>query len=171
MPTWPALPTAPSGPSLPANVKLPPFYATRRAAWFELEESTFNRLNPQGSLLQYKFVLMVLQEDILEKLRSVMMVAGTVADPYGLLKYCLVELFTPSVMEHLNSIIWQPELGGRRPSELMEALLALLPPGEQPGLLFKGHFLHHLPSDMRDREALEILTLEPRALAALVNQL
>ena len=171
MPTWPALPTAPSGPSLPANVKLPPFYATRRAAWFELEESAFNRLNPQGSLLQYKFVLMVLQEDILEKLRSVMMVAGTVADPYGLLKSRLVELFTPSVMEHLNSIIWQPELVGRRPSELMEALLALLPPGEQPGLLFKAHFLHHLPSDMRDREALEILTLEPRALAALVDQL
>ena len=53
----------------------------------------------------------------------------------------------------------------------MGAMLALLPPGEQPGLLFKAHFLHHLPSDMRDREALEILTLEPRALAALVDQL
>ena len=112
---------------------------------------------------------MALPEDILEKLRRVMMVAPAVANPYGLLKSRLVELLTPSVMERLNIIIWQPELGGRRPSELMEALLALLPPGEQPGLLFKGHFLHHLPSDMRDREALEILTLEPRALAALVN--
>ena len=53
----------------------------------------------------------------------------------------------------------------------MEAMLALLPLGEQPGLLFKAHFLHRLPSDMRDRVALEILNLEPRAMAALADQL
>ena len=52
------------------------------------------------------------------------MVAPAVANPYGLLKSRLVELLTPSVMERLNIIIWQPEL--------MEAMLALLPPGEQP---------------------------------------
>ena len=168
MPVWPAQPAVPN---LPAKVKLPSFWPRDAAAWFELAESTFNRLNAQGSLLRYEYVLMALPEDILEKLRSVMMVARTVVDPYNLLKNRLVELFTPSIMERLNSIIWQPELGGRRPSELMEAMLALLPPGEQPGLLFKAHFLHRLPNDMRDRVALEITTLEPRALAALADQL
>ena len=56
---------------------------------------------------------MAFPEDILKKLQSVMMVARTAADPYVLLKSRLVELFTPSIMEHLNNIILQPELGGR----------------------------------------------------------
>ena len=156
VPMWLTPPTAPPGLSLPAKVKLPAFWPSDAAAWFELAETALNRLNAHGSLKRYEYVLMALPEDVLEKLRSV---AHTAADPYGLLKSRLVELFTPSVMERLNSIIWQPELGGRRPSELMEAMLALLPPGEQPGLLFKAHFLHRLPSDMRDRVALEILNL------------
>ena len=46
---------------------------------------------------------MALHEDVLEKLRSGMAVARTVADPYSLLKSRLVKLFTPSVMERLNS--------------------------------------------------------------------
>lgn len=156
---------------LPAKVKLPAFWPRDAAAWFELAESTFNRLNAHGSLLRYEYVLMALPEDVLEKVRSVMQVARTVADPYGLLRGRLVELFTPSVMQRLNGIIWQPELGGRRPSELMEAMLALLPPGEQPGLLFKAMFIHRLPNDMRDRVALDVQRAEPRELAALADQL
>ena len=103
MPTWQASPTVPSAPSLPAKVKLPTFWPRDAAAWFELAESTFNRPNAYGSLLRYKYVLMALHEDVLEKLRSGMAVARTVADPYSLLKSRLVKLFTPSVMERLNS--------------------------------------------------------------------
>ena len=121
---WLTPPTAPPGLTLPAKVKLPAFWPSNAAAWFELAETTLNRLNAHGSLMRYEYVLMALPEDILEKLRRVMMVAPAVANPYGLLKSRLVELFTPSVMERLNIIIWQPEL--------MEAMLALLPPGEQP---------------------------------------
>ena len=161
----------PPASSLPAKVKLPAFWPRDAAAWFELAESTFNRLNVHGSLLRYEYVLMALPEDILEKLRSVMQTARATADPYGLLRGRLVELFTPNIMERLNSIIWQPELGGRRPSELMEAMLALLPQNEQPGLLFKAHFLHRLPADMRDRVAMEIETMEPQAMATLADRL
>ena len=93
-------------PSLPAKEKLPPFWPRDAADWFELVESLFNRLNAQGSLLRYETVLMALPEDIPEKLRSVMMVAHTVADPYGLLKSRMVELFTHSIMERLINIIW-----------------------------------------------------------------
>ena len=102
MPTWQASPTVPSAPSLPAKVKLPTFWPRDAAAWFELAESTFNRLNAYGSL-RYKYVLMALHEDVLEKLRSGMAVARTVADPYSLLKSHRVKLSTPSVMERLNS--------------------------------------------------------------------
>jgi hypothetical protein len=166
---WMAAPPAAPGP--PAKIKLTPFWVKDAAAWFELAESTFNRLNAHGSLLRYEYVLMALPEDVLEKVRSIMQVARAAADPYQLLKGRLVELFTPSVMEQLNGIIWQPELGGRRPSEMMEAMLALLPPGEQPGLLFKAHFIHRLPVEMRERVALGLQGTEPRALAALADEL
>ena len=168
---WMAQPAVQPHPAHPAKVKLPAFWAKDVASWYELVESTFDRLHVYGSLLRYEFVLMAVPEDVLEKLRSVLRVARTSPDPYRLLKDRLIELHTPSVMELMNSIIWQPELGGRRPSELMEAMLALLPVGEQPGLLFKAHFIHKLPADMKDRVALEVQRLEPRALAALADQL
>ena len=50
-------------------------------------------------------------------------------------------------------------------------MLALLPQNEQPGLLFKAHFLHRLLADMRDRVAMEIETMEPRAMATLADRL
>ena len=36
-----------------------------------------------------------------------------------------------------------------RPSQLMEIMLALLPPREPDGMLFKTHFLNRLPVDIR----------------------
>ena len=100
---WLTPPTAPPGLSLPAKVKLPAFWPSDAAAWFELAETTLNRLNAHGSLMRYEYVLMALHEDVLEKLRSGMAVARTVADPYSLLKSHRVKLSTPSVMERLNS--------------------------------------------------------------------
>ena len=40
------------------------------------------------------------------------------------------------------------ELGDLKP-ELMDAMLALLPVGEQPGLLFKGLWLERMLEDVR----------------------
>ena len=46
--------------------------------------------------------------------------------------------------------------GRQRPTELMEVMLASLPPGEQPGKLFKAIILHPLPVDLKDLVAVQL---------------
>ena len=57
------------------------------------------------------------------------------------------------------------ELNGRKPTELMEVMLASLPPGEQPGKLFKMVFLHRLPGALKDLVAVQFQQLEAMELA------
>ena len=63
-----------------------------------------------------------------------------------------------------------PDLGDRRPSELMDALLSLLPPREPPGDLFMGQFLKRLPASMRTQLAMEDFR-NPAQLAATADAL
>jgi hypothetical protein len=76
-----------------------------------------------------------------------------------------VDLLTPSVLDRCTSILWGAELGGRRPSELMDSMLATLPAAEPAGELFKTVFLHRLPEDMKDLVAVQFNELGARDLA------
>ena len=64
--------------------------------------------------------------------------------------------------------MWGVELGGQRPTELMEVILASLPPDEQPGKLFKTVFLHCLPGDLKDLVAVQFQQLEAMELAKFI---
>ena len=48
------------------------------------------------------------------------------------LKNRLVELLTPSILDKCTGILWGAELGGRRPTELLEVMMEALPSYE-PG--------------------------------------
>jgi hypothetical protein len=63
-----------------------------------------------------------------------------------------------------------PDLGDRRPSVLMDAMLASLPDDVEPNRLFLALFLSRLPADMRDHLAAQDLKT-PDAMAAAVNRL
>jgi len=152
-------------PPPPPRITLTPFWAKDPVAWFRLAESTFNRLNVQDSNLKFDLVLPALPEDTVEHVRHVLRLAHTYLDPYLELKNELVRQFTPNVLEQLNGIIFAPELGGQAPSQLMNKLLSMLPPGEPPGLLFKMHWLLKLPMDIRDAVAKKLEELDPRELA------
>ena len=52
------------------------------------------------------------------------------------LKAGLLKLFTPNPVDNCLKLIHGPELGDRRPIQLMEAMLALLPPGAEDDILF-----------------------------------
>jgi len=59
-------------------------------------------------------------------------------NPYAALKDRLLEIFMPAKLDLMNKFIWGPELGGQRPSQLMDNMLSLLAPGKKDGLLFKA---------------------------------
>ena len=54
---------------------------------------------------------------------------------------------------------------------MMESMLALLPPGELDGLLFKTIFLARLPSKIRGHVAAQFGTLTSRQMGALADNL
>jgi len=120
------------------KVKLPPFWEKDTAAWFRLVEEILEAHHVTDLRARYRLTLLSVPQHILERARGVLNAADTAADPYSELKSRLIELLTPSELDQVNSIIWGAELGGRRPSEMMDGMLAALPQGEPAGLLFKG---------------------------------
>lgn len=150
---------------MPNKVKLPPFWEKDAAAWFRSADETLEECNIGEARAKYRAVLLHIPQHLVERARGVINAADAAADPYDELKRRLVELLTPSKLDQVNSLIWGPELGGRRPSELMDGMLAALPPGETAGLLFKGLFLHRLPKDMKELVALQFTTLAAKELA------
>ena len=90
-----------------------------------------------------------LPEEVIEQIRGILHPVNNIADPYRALKIRLLNLFTPKPLDLCQKIIHSSELCDRRPSQLMESMLALLPPGEPDGMLFKTHFINRLPLDIR----------------------
>jgi hypothetical protein len=147
------------------KVSLPDFWPSSPAAWFENAEAEMVSKGVVGQQAMYRAVLKSIPACHLERARGVLSLATTSAQPYLDLKNRLVELLTPSTLERCESILWGAELGGRRPSELMDTMLAALPVTEPAGFLFKTIFLNRLPSDMRDHVAVQFQQLEAKQLA------
>ena len=86
------------------------------------------------------------------------------------LKARLLKIYTPNPLDQCFKILYAAELqGDRRPSQLLESLLALLAPGEVDGLLFKTIFLTKLPSDIRDPVAAQLENLSSREMGRLAD--
>jgi len=70
--------------------------------------------------------------------------------PFEDLKSKLVSSYALTDWQRVNKILHHPALGDRRPTALMDAMLALLPDNEVPGKIFLGLFLERLPTEMRE---------------------
>ena len=137
----------------PPKVKLPPFWTKDTRSWFTLAESTFNRSHVTDTRLRFDLVLPALPEEVIEQLRSILHTVDDIADPYRALKTKLLSRFTPKPLDLCQRIINGGESGDRSPGQLMDFMLALLPPGEPESMLFKTHFLNRLPADIRNHVA------------------
>ena len=100
--------------------------------------------------VMYRTALLHLPHQVLERARGILTLADTAAHPFTELKDRLVELLTPSILDKCTSILWGVELGGRRPTELLEVMMAALPHDEPASHLFKTIFLYRLPGDLKD---------------------
>jgi len=135
-----------------------------------LAESTFNRNSVTDSRLKFDLTLSALSDEILEQVGGVLRSVGQLRDPYRALKDKLTSTFAPHKLDQVNSLIFGPELGGRRPSQLMETMLAQLPEGEmEDSLLFKGLFINRLPADLREQVSVFFELETSRNLAKLAD--
>lgn len=166
---WPEPPNVqPHGPKLP---QLSSFWQNKPSDWFTLAESTFNRHGIADRRLRFDLVLPALQDEVREQLGSVLAAVDDVQDPYRLLKQRLLDIFTPDPFDLVYSLLNGAALGDRKPSSLMEIMLASLPPGEVDGLVFKGMFLTRLPDSIRALVQTQARLLDSRPLAAYADQL
>ena len=122
------------------------------------------------SRLRFDLVLTALPEEAIEQIRSLLHTVDQLEQPYVDLKARLLKIYTPKPLDQCFKILYASELqGDRRPSQMLESLLALLPPGEVDGLLFKTIFLTKLPSDIRDHVAAQLENLSSREMGRLAD--
>jgi len=137
-----ALPPRPQ----PQQVKLPDFWENEPLLWFERAEAQFRRCSVVESRQQADIVLKSVRDILQDR---------TAPDTtlYHRLRERLLRRFQPSKWQLAYQVIHHPGIGDLRPSQLLDAMLSLLPPGEQPGNLFQALFLERLPAEMRNQLA------------------
>ena len=131
-------------------VKLPDFWTDDPDLWFLHAESAFRNSQVTQSQTKFDHVIQKLPQNIMVSVQGLIMNKALSSTPYEDLKAKLVSSYTLSRWQRINKLIHHPALGDRRPTALMDAMLALLPDDEVPGSLFLGLFLERLPVEMRD---------------------
>ena len=161
---------APSGHVGHVAVRLPEFWLADPEFWFLQADAVFDTSSVTRSLTKYNHCLARMPAEVAATLRELArrVAAGLVPDPYLEMKAKLMGSFQKSPWQLAFELLDAPDLGDRRPSVMMDSMLALLPPGEVPSLMFLAMFLRRLPADMRDQLAAQNLR-EPAAMAAAAN--
>jgi len=133
------------------QVKLPLFWKSSPQMWFNQAESQFHIKNISVSLTKYHHVVARIPEDVALRVANVINAIASSGSltPYEDLKKRLMAAYTPGPYEMLDNLIHHPTLGDRRPSDMMDEMLALLPTGEKPTMLFNAHFLGRLPTEVK----------------------
>ena len=132
-------------------VKLPDFWPDAPDLWFIHAKSAFRNAQVTQSRTKFDHVVQKLSQSIMVSVRGLILSSSsTSSTPYEDLRAKLVSSYTLSHWQRVSKVIHHPALGDRRPTALMDSMLALLPEDEVPGSLFLGLFLERLPVEMRD---------------------
>ena len=143
-------------------VKLPTFWTTDPDMWFFQAECSFNRSRITTSYTKFEHVVMKLPEEVIISVRNLLQeLTPASLDAYEQLKEALTVSYGRTRWQRGFAIIDHPDLGDRRPSRMMSEMLALLPAGTAPDLLFLCLFLRRLPASMRDHLAAADHRLRP----------
>ena len=128
-------------------VKLPEFWDASPAAWFAHTESQFDLYGVNDDNRRYHHVVAALPASVATRIVGLLS-QPPAGDKYAALKFQLLYNFSLSDAERADELFALNGLGARRPSQLMEHMLALL--GDHaPGFLFIQLFLRQLPVAVR----------------------
>jgi hypothetical protein len=136
-------------------VKIPEFWTSDPIMWFRQAEACFRRSNITQSSTMYDHVLMKLPEAVVISVRNLINeIQPGANDAYERLKERLTNSYAKTRWQQAFALIKHPDLGDRRPSALMDEMLALLPTGARSDdTIFLALFLLQLPTSMRDHLA------------------
>lgn len=129
-------------------MKLSPFWPLAPALWFAQSECTFTVKNVTSQFDRYCHVVASLPHE------SLRLVADLVENPpsptaYDDIKQRLVASHQLSDFQKAEKLFAMQQLGARKPSEMMAAMLETCPRGEEKTNLFACLFLQRLPREIR----------------------
>jgi len=134
--------------------KMPDFWTKDPDLWFTQAEMAFDVARITRSYTKYQHIVAKLPEDVMLSCRSLLgEIAPTDDDAYERLRDRLTSTFGKTTWQRGFALLDHPDLGDRRPSTMMNQMLALLPYGTNPEMLFFCLFLRRLPASMRDQLA------------------
>ncbi|XP_078495551.1 uncharacterized protein LOC144751064 [Ciona intestinalis] len=128
-------------------VKLPAFWCSQPRVWFLQAEAQFQLKRITIDETKFYHVVSALDQDTACRLMD-LLEEPPVRNKYEAIKRRLLEAFDIPRVERAARLINMPPSGDRKPSALMDEMLALLG-NHQPCLLFEYLFLQHMPEDIR----------------------
>ncbi len=142
----------PAAPLHAVAVKLPPFWEPNPRVWFVQCEAAFRHANVTREVTKFDHILTALPTSVVNSIIDIVdEVDEHQEDCYTLLKERLMGKYSLSKWSRCAAIVDHDQLGDRRPSALMDDMLAVHPEGEKPNSLFLYIFLRKLPPDMMDQ--------------------
>jgi hypothetical protein len=151
------------------DIKLPPFWQSRPAAWFVFVESRFRLRNIVDETAKFDHVLSALPEDMVGQIMD-LVEAAPAATPYTFLRTRLLETHSLSDFEKWDMLQKTEQMGGRKPSKLLADMMEFCPTGLEQSLPFHYLFTQRLPQALRTQLG-EVEPGDPRALAARADKL
>lgn len=134
-----------------SKVDLPSFWAADPVLWFRQCESAFRRHGAVSSGVKFDHVVGKLPNDVTLSCRSLLLdINFEDTNGYERLKAHLCRNYGKSKWQRGYALLECPGLGDRRPTQMLQDLRAVLPPGETEGVLFQCIFLKQLPTPMAD---------------------
>jgi len=151
------------------NVQLPPFWTERPLSWFSTVEARFRLHHIVEEQVKFDLLVTALPQSVAAAVVDVID-RPPIEYPYTALKHRLLEAHELSDYQKLEMLFKMGPLGGRRPSELLTAMLEYCPRGEECNTFFTHLFLQRLPAELRILLG-EDDHRDPRPLAAKADQL
>lgn len=128
------------------SLKLPGFWSAQPEVWFLQAEAQFAIRDITKDETKYYYVVAALDQVTASRLLAFLK-APPATDKYEKLKECLLGTYGKSKRERAAELLRMPGLGGRKPSELLDEMRALMGSHEKC-FLFEQLFLDQLPAEI-----------------------
>jgi hypothetical protein len=130
------------------GLRLPTFWVDKPASWFITAESRFRLHGITREQTRYDYLVAALSK------KALSLVLDVVENPpghhpYTALKERLLESHQLNDYQRVSLLLRMEPLGGRKPSELLAAMLELCPRGHETRIFFTHLFLERLPAELR----------------------
>jgi hypothetical protein len=130
------------------TARLPDFWPHAPGMWFARAECRFELMGVESERQKFCCVTDALPYETMRLVADLVAAPPAVA-PYSVLKERLLLAHELTPVQRAEKLFAMPQLGARRPSDLLAAMFEYCPAGEENTALFQALFLTRLPAEIR----------------------